>query len=549
MAGVTRDRREGSATLADLEFIAIDTAGLEEVYGYLHKERPEHYTQLLGNKQPLALELQSGILQQTAIAVQEADVVLFLMDARDGVTGLDGHFAKWIRKYAKVGGLSRKQKKVLDAAKAARVDSDEAEAEADTVEQEEAEAGVDVTKRPPKPIVLVANKCEDDSSETVRHGIREAISLGFGEPIAISAGHNQHMASLHTAIAEAMETLRPWKEAQAQQCEEELARQQSEAQEEDARTRIRVCIAGKPNVGKSTMVNRLLGQERVLTGSQPGVTRDSIAVEWEHEDFPKHRFELVDTAGLKGVTRLAHSRLKPVDSMAMQDSLSAMEFANVVVMVVDSTDGLNSRVSPVHVKDGDEATSEQQEQARLRVEQVLSHADLKIARRVLQDGRVLIVVANKWDLCPAEEREGVELGLRLRLDEALPEAKGVLLLCTSALTGEFMDKLVGRVVEQYDKWDQRLSTGVLNRWLTHLTNFRPHPKIDGRAVSFKFLTQLKGRPPTFAMFCNRKTSVQADYVRFVTNALRTEFGFEGVPIRLLVRSQDNPYLDEKGNKK
>ena len=415
--GVTRDRREGEARLYDLDFTAFDTAGLEEA----DEE-----------------SLEARMHAQTERAVAEADLALFLIDARAGVTPLDRHFAKWLRKV-------------------------------------------------PTAVVLVANKCESRAGEA---GRLDAFSLGLGEAIPISAEHGEGLSDLHEAIAAHMA-------AAPETGEEESGPEEGEAEERV----LQLAIVGRPNVGKSTLVNRLVGEERVLTGPEAGITRDAIAVEWSYEG---RRIRLIDTAGLRRKAKA----VKKLERLSVADTRRAIDFAQVVVLLVEA-----------------EAAMEKQ--------------DLTIARQVMNEGRALLVAINKWDAC--EDREDTMKRLRDRLERSFSQGRGIPVVPISALTGQNLERLLRAVFAAYDVWNQRVATSKLNRWLAGMIQRHPPPAPAGRRIKLRYMTQAKSRPPTFVLFCSKPKDLPDSYLRYLENGLREDFGLPGTPIRITLRKGENPY--------
>lgn len=433
--GVTRDRREGQARLYDLEFLAIDTAGLEVA---------------------AADSLEARMRRQTEAAIAEADLVLFLIDARAGVTPLDAHFAELLRRAA---GKT----------------------------------------------VLVANKCEGRAAES---GLIEAYSLGLGEPVALSAEHGLGLADLH----EVLKLYVPQGEEAAvalPASPEQVAAQETDLEaEEGARDHgpLQMAIVGRPNVGKSTLVNRLIGQERMLTGPEAGITRDSIALEWDYGGRP---VRLVDTAGLRKRARVTDK----VERLSATDTKRAIDYTNVAVLLLDGA--VEPEVSP------------------------LERQDLTIAATVIEEGRALVIAVNKWDAC--EDRIGAMRLLRDRLERSLPQTKGVPIVPISALEGRGLDKLMQAVLGAYEVWNARLPTGQLNRWLEAATTQHPPPAPKGRRIRLKYITQAKTRPPTFVLFCSLPKELPDSYLRYLENSLRTDFELPGTPIRVFARAGENPY--------
>jgi len=409
--GVTRDRREAEATLNGMAVRLIDTAGIED-----------------GPKESLATRMTA----QTMAAIADADVCLFMIDAREGVVTGDELVAEQLR-------------------------------------------------RTGKPVVLIANKCEARFSQA-----SEAWALGFGEPISASAEHRLGFEEIADALAP-------------------FAREEEEASAEAEEDKpLRLAIVGRPNVGKSSLFNRLLGAERALTGPEAGITRDAIAAHWQAEgrDILLH-----DTAGLRKKARAAGHTL---EEMSIASTLDAVRFADCVVVVIDAT-----------------AAFEKQ--------------DLTIADAIAREGRAIVIAANKWDLV---EHRGSAIGkLRETLDRMLPQVAGAPLIATSATTGEGVERLLPAVLAADRAWNTRVSTGTLNRFLEEALARHAPPAIHGRRVRIRYMTQPKSRPPTFALFGNQLKALPDAYLRYLTNSLRDTFKLEGAPIRLLLRSSKNPFTE------
>jgi len=433
--GVTRDRREGEANLFGLEFRVIDTAGLEEVFD---------------------ASLEGRMRAQTERAVGEADLALLVIDARAGITALDEHFARWLR-------------------------------------------------RSGKPVALVANKCEGREAEA---GLTDAYSLGLGQAIPISAEHGLGMSDLYDAVA-AVAKEDGEAEPGLPEGDAEGEGEGEEGQGQEAGGVLQLAVVGRPNVGKSTLINKLLGEERLLTGPEAGITRDSIAVEWSWKGRP---LRLVDTAGLRRKARV----VEKIEKLSTQDTLRAIRFAQVVVLLLDVEEGLEKQ-------------------------------DLTIARMVVDEGRALVIGVNKWDAC--RERDAALAGIHDRLQRSLPQTRGIPVVTLSALQGHNIDALLQAVFQAYDVWNRRVPTADLNRWLEAVTASHPPPAVNGRRVRLKYMTQAKTRPPTFAVFVSKPQELPPSYLRYLENGLREAFDLPGTPIRLNFRKGDNPYAGRKKPKK
>ena len=480
--GLTRDWRRGTGRIGSLNFDVLDTAGLED--------EPDE-------------KLAGRMRLKTEEALGQADVALFLIDARAGVTPLDEFFANKLRRH-----------KI--------------------------------------PVILMANKAEGKAGES---GYLEAYSLGLGEPLRLSAEHGDGMNVLFDALlpyeaAEVTEAIRMQAEIEADgwadvpeeydgdDDEDDLdeiideegegeavkstsgmvlpegvdpemmiideAEEASLADQLEAELRarpIQMAIIGRPNAGKSTLVNTLLGQERMLTGPEPGITRDAIASDWTYEGWT---FNLVDTAGLRRRAKVTDR----LEQIANSSTLNSLDMAQVVLLLVDANEGLDKQ-------------------------------DLTIARRVINEGRALVIGVNKWD---AVDDRGMTLrGFEDRLQTSLTQVAGVPLVTLSGLRGKGIDKVMGAVLHVYQRWNTRISTGRLNRWLDGMIGAHPPPASQGRPIRLRYMTQIKNRPPHFALWCSRPKDLPESYRRYLLNGMRETFDLGGVPMRISMRKADNPY--------
>lgn len=428
--GVTRDRKMAPAQFKDLDLQLIDTAG----YEYSTTDNME-----------------SRMWAQTQMAIADADVCLFLFDARAGVQPYDEVFA-------------------------------------------------DLVRRTEKPIILLANKCE---GQRLENGIYEAYKLGLGEPIVFSAEHGIGFTDLYLELLKAQEA------KDKREKEENKVVSLGEIPEDfepvqDNRP-IQVAFVGRPNVGKSTLVNALLGDERMLTGPEAGMTRDAITTEWQWQG---HKFNLVDTAGLRRQAKVTNS----LEKMSVESTIYAANMAQVVVLVLDA-------------------------------DAVLDKQDLTIARKVIDEGRALVIAVNKWDI--ANRQEALEK-LNYKLETSLTQVAGVPTVTISALKKQGLDKLMRAILKVYERWNLRIPTAPLNQWFADVQQQNPAPLgKNKRRIKLKYITQAKSRPPSFYIFSSNPKGLPESYLRYLTNSLRDTFNMGGIPLRITIRKADNPYADKK----
>ena len=438
--GVTRDWREAEADLYGHQFRVIDTAGLEEA---------------------LDGSIEGRMRKQTEYALEQADAILFMIDGRSGLTPVDEHFARFLRK----------QK---------------------------------------KPVILAVNKCE--SEKVAQDATAEAWGLGLGTPVPISAEHGHGL----DLVLEALEPHMP--EGEDDQDDDrgdadaipenldDLEGDESFALAEDTAEElakpIKVAIAGRPNVGKSTLMNTLLGDERSMTGPEAGITRDTVAAKWEYEG---RSFRLVDTAGLRRKAKIHED----IEQMSASESIRAIRLSQIVILMFDATERISKQ-------------------------------DLQIASHVISEGRAIVMVANKWDV--VKDRKETLKQIEFDLERSLAQIKDIPVVMMSALTGKNTDGLMQEVLRVFELWNSRVPTGPLNRWLSSMESHHPAPLVQGKSNRLKFMAQIKSKPPTFAIWVSRPDSLPDSYQRYLINGVRERFDLPSVPIRLIVRKSKNPYV-------
>lgn len=424
--GVTRDRKENIAEFFDLTFTAIDAPGFEMQLD----------TDMLKN---MRFQLEQGLT--------EANVVLFLLDVKEGLHPHDIIAAKWLRK-----NFGTKQ------------------------------------------IIIVANKAENSNSHVYAH---EFLKLGFGEATLISAEHNLGIQELYHILKKYIP-----------QNNEDI---EEEKDSEFSQQRIDVAILGRPNVGKSTLFNALLGQQRSITGDQPGLTRDSVTYEI---DFGQHLFRFVDTAGLRRQSRI----IEDLEQLSVKDTLRSIKYCQIGLIIIDA-------LSP------------------------LDKQDLLIGQHLIQEGRGIVIIINKWDKVSEENRQSFLKEFTYKMNRTWPQIKDACILTISAIKNPPHNKIFQAIVKTFECWDRRISTGKLNAFLEDVVTAHPPPLDKGRSINIKYITQVKKRPPTFALFLSKPSQIPDSYIQYLSNKLHETFDLQGVPIRILLRSGKNPYVKRNSDQK
>lgn len=446
--GVTRDWREAEGDLLDQKIRFIDTAGLEEKFDD---------------------SIQGRMRRQTESALKYADVILFVIDGRAGVTTMDEHFSAFLR-------------------------------------------------RQKKPVILLVNKCEND--EVADRARTESYSLGFGDPVPFSAAHNIGIDELYIALQphfveeDEEDRIRNsdqiiWNFDELDELEGQEEFDLESLIQEDPEKPIRLTIVGRPNAGKSTLMNALLEEERVMTGPEAGLTRDAIAVDWVHtdKDGKDRKFKLIDTAGLRKKARVDNK----IEQMAVTDTMRAIRLSQIVIVMIDG-------------------------------QKLFEKQDLQIAAHVISEGRSLVIAVNKWDL--VENKKEMLDELKYQLSTSLAQIRDIPFVTMSALKQKNLDGLMTAALSAYEIWNKRVSTGRLNRWLADRISAYPPPLVSGRPNKMRYMTQVNIRPPTFAIWMAKPDELPETYERYIMNGLREDYGLTGTPIRLMLRKSKNPFRNK-----